>query len=110
MKNIVPILFPGVKGQNRADRNQDLRLNNRLTASAALYPPPPGEGKKRAAGPPKIFSEFQKNLLTPAAISDYTYSVPPEEGCFANVTNAGWDAVDADGALTRVLIADGEVV
>jgi hypothetical protein len=31
--------------------------------------------------------------------SPYIHPVPPTEGCFANVTNAGWDAVDVDGAL-----------
>jgi hypothetical protein len=40
----------------------------------------------------------------------YYHRLVPPEGRFAIVTDAGRDAVDADGALTNALEADGEAV
>jgi hypothetical protein len=46
-----------------------------------------------------LSSPSRKNILL-FRIENHRYiiTVPPTEGCFANVTNAGWDAVDVDGA------------
>jgi hypothetical protein len=46
-----------------------------------------------------VSSPQRKNILVfRISKSLYIITVPPTEGCFANVTNAGWDAVDVDGA------------
>jgi hypothetical protein len=52
----------------------------------------------------KKYSGFPKTQIT-------SISPPscPTEGCFANVTNAGRDAVDASGASDESANADGEV-
>jgi hypothetical protein len=53
-----------------------------------------------------------KIFLFPLDPNHFTYCrrlVPPE-GRLAIVTDAGRDAVDADGALTNALEADGEAV
>jgi hypothetical protein len=43
-------------------------------------------------------------------INSTTHPSRPTEGRIAIVTNAGWDAVDADARLTNRADADGEVV
>jgi hypothetical protein len=55
------------------------------------------------------FPNFSK-ALDATRISDYTYFVPSHRGALRNVTDAGRDAVDADGAFDEALEADGEVV
>jgi hypothetical protein len=56
------------------------------------------------------FPNFSKPL-DPVMISDYThYVLSHSEGRFANVTNAGQDAMDVEGAETKASEADGEVV
>jgi hypothetical protein len=59
----------------------------------------------------KYFSDFQKFLLTADPNHFYIHGRPvPTEGRFANVTNAGRDAVDATARLTGDANADGEDV
>jgi hypothetical protein len=54
----------------------------------------------------------EKIFLFPFDPNHFTYScrLVPSEGRLAIVTDAGRDAVDADGALTNALEADGEAV
>ena len=47
--------------------------------------------------------------LDPKSPANYAHPVP-HEGRIAIVTDAGWDAVDADALLTNGADADGEVV
>jgi hypothetical protein len=54
---------------------------------------------------PQKYSDFQNNQ-----ISLHPLLSRPTEGRFAIVTDAGRDAVDADGALTNAPEVDGEVV
>jgi len=53
-----------------------------------------------------------KNISVPFEPKSPAYSVPshPLEGRIAIVTDAGWDAVDAEALLTNSADADGEVV
>jgi hypothetical protein len=59
-------------------------------------------------GAPEVANIFILNYrrwLDPASISDYTYFVLPTEGCFANVTNAGKDAMDAERRADERLLS-----
>jgi len=59
-----------------------------------------------------VQSSSRKYLASPPAqIKSISFAVPPHsEGRFANVTNAGRDAVDATARLTGDANADGEDV
>jgi hypothetical protein len=58
-----------------------------------------------------LSSPFRKNILIfrrPKSV--YNSAVHPTEGRFANVTDAGLDAMDAEARKTSAADADGEVV
>jgi hypothetical protein len=59
-----------------------------------------------------VSSPFAKNIpLVPSGKSPLLIRPShPTRGRIAIVTNAGWDAVDAEVATTNVADADGEVV
>jgi hypothetical protein len=50
------------------------------------------------------------NPFSPDPNHPHNSAIPSPRGAFAIVTNAGWDAVDADAPLTNGGEADGEVV
>ena len=57
-------------------------------------------------------SPFRKNIsLFPKPKSVVVFAPShPSEGRLENVTDVGWDAVDAEALLTNSADADGEVV
>jgi hypothetical protein len=70
------------------------------------------ESDMRKARRPSKFSEFRKFNLTRSRFGNIELAVPPwTKGAFRD-RHGRWrrDAVDASGALTNALCADGQVV
>src|ERR1700736_2273407 len=65
-------------------------------------------GSIRATAPNFGISEITLAVRPKSVV--YAHCLVPLEGRFAIVTNAGWDAVDADVPLTNGTEADGEGV
>ena len=57
-----------------------------------------------------VYFRFTEFNLTPYPNQFYTSAVPSHRGALRNVNNAERDAMDAEGAKTKVPEADGEVV
>jgi len=57
-----------------------------------------------------VQSREQKISLYNSEIQNYIHPIHPTEGRYANVTNAGLDAMDAEARKTSAADADGEVV
>ena len=73
---------------------------------------PTGKSKIPPSQPFLMSSPSRKNILIFRNRKSLVYfrRPVPLEGRFAIVTDAGWDAVDADAPITNGAKADGEVV
>ncbi|THD67064.1 MAG: hypothetical protein E7813_13000 [Bradyrhizobium sp.] len=84
--------------------NPEMTLEEKFSCGINLILPV-GQISKTGQASLTKYSDFQNNRISP-----YPPCLVPLEGRLAIVTDAGRDAVDADGALTNALEADGEVV
>jgi hypothetical protein len=80
--------------------------------STSIDPPDYPTGKSKRASNKSKSSPSRRNILIFRNRKSLVYSCRPVplEGRFAIVTDAGWDAVDANAPITNGAEADGEVV
>jgi len=84
-----------------------------VTRATGQPPGPDGQiNNVLCAWPVRLSSPLIKNILIFRNRKSLVYfrRPVPLEGRFAIVTDAGWDAVDADAPITNGAEADGEVV
>jgi hypothetical protein len=64
----------------------------------------------RQAASSRAYFGISEFCLTDSKFEAISFAIHSTEGRFANVTNAGLDAMDAEARETSVADADGEVV